>query len=207
MARIGIFYATRHGHTRRVAEHIAGCFRAANIGVDVWPVLDAPDSLDFSGYAAVVVAASVHAGRHEPEMVSFVKLHRAQLSRPANALVSVTLTQAGVERAVTLCEREKSAGAVARMTRQFLEETGWRPQEVLPVAGALLYTKYAWWLKRLMKWIAGRAGGSTDTSQDHVYTDWAALNSLAAKIVSQVRPAPVALQSDDRSGIAASRQT
>jgi menaquinone-dependent protoporphyrinogen IX oxidase len=39
-----------------------------------------------------------------------------------------------------------------------------------------------------MKQIAARAGGSTDTSRDHVYTDWAALDRLVDEFASALQP-------------------
>lgn len=187
MRRIGIFYATRQGHTRRIAQHLATKFEERGLAVDLWSVVNVPPSFTLAPYEAVVLAASVHAGRHEPEMVDFVRRRKTEISQRVNAFVSVTLTQARAQSADgTLGERERAAEAVTDMTERFLRETGWTPQLVLPVAGALRYSEYGWWMKRLMKWIAARSGGATDTTHDHVYTDWAALNSLAAKIALQL---------------------
>jgi len=188
MKTLGIFYATRHGHARRVAQHVADYFRAHGFEAEVWSVLNVPDSLDLSRYAAVVVTASVHAGKHEPEMIRFVKRNLQALNAANNAFVTITLSQAGVERAdATEAEREKSAADVATMTEQFIADTGWRPQRIQPVAGALRYTKYNPLLRLVMKWISKKAGGAIDTSRDYVYTDWAGLNEMAAGIADEVR--------------------
>ena len=187
MATVAIFYATRHGHAQRVAGRVADYFRAKGLEADVWSVRNVPDSLDLGNYAAIIVTASVHAGRHEPEMVRFVKQHKAELSESSNAFITITLSQAGAERSdATAAEREKSAADVARMTGQFIAETGWQPKRIQPVAGALLYTRYNPFLRFLMKWIAGKAGRATDTSRDHVYTDWDALNALVADMADEV---------------------
>ena len=139
MATVAIFYATRHGHARRVAGRIADYFRAQGLEADVWSVLNVPDSLDLGTYAAIVVTASVHAGRHEPEMIRFVKQHKPELSESNNVFITITLRQAGAERSdATAAEREKSAADVARMTGRFIAETGWKPKRIQPVAGALL---------------------------------------------------------------------
>jgi menaquinone-dependent protoporphyrinogen oxidase len=177
MATVGIFYATRHGHARRVAQHVAEYFRTRDFDVDVWSVLNAPENLDPGKYRAIVVVASVHVGSHEPEMIRFVKRHRRALGESNNAFVTISLCQAGVERTdATADQRAKWEADVARMTQRFVTRTGWQPQRVQPVAGALLYTKYNPLLRLVMKWIASKAGKSTNTSRDHVYTDWAALN-------------------------------
>ncbi len=74
---------------------------------------------------------------------------------------------------------------------KFLDETGWRPTAVQPVAGALLYTQYGRVLKWMMRRIARNAGGDTDTSVDHVYTDWEALGDFVREFLGQLPGAGV----------------
>ena len=76
---------------------------------------------------------------------------------------------------------------VARMTQRFIDETGWKPQRVQPVAGELAYTRYNLVVRLLMRWIAGKAGRATDMSKDHVYTNWSVLNEFAAGLADEVR--------------------
>ena len=54
----------------------------------------------------------------------------------------------------------------------FLAETGWKPSITKVVAGALPYTRYNWFIRRVMKRIAAKAGGDTDSTRDYEYTDW-----------------------------------
>src|SRR6187401_3205321 len=109
MKALGIFYATRQGHARRVAQHVADYFRTHGFEPEVWSVLNVPDSLDLGRYAAVVVTASVHVGKHEPEMVRFVKRNLRALNATNNAFITISLSQAGVERAdATDAKRERS---------------------------------------------------------------------------------------------------
>jgi len=55
---------------------------------------------------------------------------------------------------------------------RFLAATGWQPDVVKIVAGALPYTRYNWFTRVAMKRIVRKAGGDTDTSRDYEYTDW-----------------------------------
>ncbi len=177
-----IFYATREGHTRRIAERIANDLNLAGVPVDLFDMRTA-GAIDWTRYSAACVAASVHVGRHEREAVEFVKAHRASLERVHAAFISVTLSEAGVENPNrTDAERKHAAEDVQRMIDDFLRETGWRPREVLPVAGALAYTKYNPLLRFVMKRIARRAGGPTDTSRDHVLTDWRLVDGFAKRL-------------------------
>jgi menaquinone-dependent protoporphyrinogen oxidase len=141
--------------------------------------------LDLGGYQAAIVLASVHLGKHEREMETFVKDHRAELERMPTAFLSVSLSEADAEDATSPPERRAKAKADAKaMIDAFCQGTGWHPRSVKPVAGALRYTKYNFLVRFVMKRIAKQNGSSTDTSRDHEFTDWVALdrfvNELAA---------------------------
>ena len=142
---------------------------------------------NLSQLAGVILAASVHVGRHEPAMVQFVRDHRAELEKLPTALLSVSLTEAGAEdHDRSLEERMKAREDVEQMLQTFYAESNFQPRRVQPVAGALLYTQYGRLLRLAMKFIAKRAGGSTDTSRDHVYTDWQALERFAEEFAEEL---------------------
>lgn len=187
MRPVAVFYATREGHTRRIAEHVAATLRQRGLDAVVGNVRSRQAALPPGPYAGVVVAASVHAGRHEAEMVRFVKEHRAQIESVPNAFISVTLSEAGAERSdATPAEHAKFVSGVQEVINRFLDETGWRPKHVKPVAGALLYTQYNFLIRFVMKRIARAEGGSTDTSRDHDYTDWAAVDRFVAELADEI---------------------
>jgi len=175
--RAAIFYATREGQGKRVAEHIAEHLRALQYDVEVCDVKASPESIDLQPYQMAFVIASVHLGRHEREIMRFVKSHRLDLVRLGAPFLSLTLSEAGAEDPAAPEEKRMLAAADARrMIEVFVQETGWRPPYVLPVAGALVYSKYNFFTKLVMKTIARRAGGPTDTSRDYEFTDWAAVD-------------------------------
>jgi menaquinone-dependent protoporphyrinogen oxidase len=172
-----VIYATREGHTRRIAEHIASELRAAHVDVEVYDVGRLASSIDWSRYSTVCVAASVHGGHHEREIITFVTRNRDHLARLGAVFVSVTLSEAGAEDPKAPKERrEQSAADAQRMIDVFVKETGWRPARALPVAGALAYSRYNFIIKFVMKRIARKAGAPTDTSRDYEFTDWSALD-------------------------------
>jgi menaquinone-dependent protoporphyrinogen oxidase len=55
------------------------------------------------------------------------------------------------------------------------------------VAGALAYSKYNFFIKLVMKAIARKAGGPTDTSRDYEFTDWPALDRFVLERVDVSR--------------------
>jgi|SRR5579883_1880868 len=192
MNPIGVFYATREGQTRRIAEYIGSRFQQQGFAVDAANVSDRA-AVSLKSYSAVILAASVHAGRHEREMVRFVERHRAELDAIPNAFISVTLSQAGVQRAnATAAEHAAFMADVQKMLDVFIKDTGWTPKRVLPVAGALLYKEYNFIVRFIMKWIARKAGGDTDTSRDYEYTNWTAIDGFVEEFGRSLRETPKA---------------
>jgi menaquinone-dependent protoporphyrinogen oxidase len=181
---IAVFYATREGQTRRIAEYVATALRSRGLQVDVFDVGGAlPEGLDVARYAAVVLAASIHMGKHERSMIRFVRARRAALERLPTAFLSVSLSQAAVEDPQANPVRKRRAAAeVAKTVERFVGTTRFRPTRVQPVAGALLYRRYGVGLRLLMRFISGVVGASTDTSRDHEYTDWKVLASFAGEM-------------------------
>jgi menaquinone-dependent protoporphyrinogen oxidase len=192
MKPVAVFYATREGQTQRIAEHIAKRLQAQGLAVDLRNLKFGADPGNLSRYCAVVLAASVHGGRHEREMMKFVKAHREQLDDVPAWFFSVTLSQAGAQRNGGPPEKHQQFTAdVDKMIGEFCRETGWLPKHIIPVAGALLYSKYNFLLRFIMKRIAARSGADTDTSQDYEYTDWIALDRSVDKIANAVQSGPV----------------
>lgn len=184
MKRILLVFSTREGHTRRVVEYIEGALLSHGLEVDRREVRELTGTLDLKGFSAVILAASVHLGRHAKEMVRFVKEHRDQLERLPSAFLSVCLSQADALRGNNTPERRAEATRqVAAQMDDFFDQTAWHPDRAEAVAGALLYSEYNLLLRWVMKRIAGQMGASTDTSHDHVYTDWQALDRFVGDFV------------------------
>lgn len=184
MKPILIIYATREGHTKRVAEYLADRIRSRALPVTVLELGELQGGFSLTHYSAAVIAASVHVGKHEYEAINFVKHHRADLNQMLTAFISVSLSQAGAQDERAGSEsRDKAAADVQKMTDAFLAETQWHPTLIRPVGGALMYSKYNFVLRMIMKRIARRAGASTDTSRDHVFTQFRDLDDLATRLV------------------------
>jgi menaquinone-dependent protoporphyrinogen oxidase len=182
-----MLYATREGQSRRIAEHLAATVRSRGRTAEVADAAHLPDGFSLEAHSAAILIASVHLFRHEPEMVEFVKRHRHQLERLPAVFLSVSLSEAGAEDTqASREERLQAAAEVQGMIDKFLAETGWHPSKILAVAGALMYTKYNFLVRFVIKRIARSHGASTDTSRDHELTDWAALDHLVDELVAGI---------------------
>jgi menaquinone-dependent protoporphyrinogen oxidase len=89
-------------------------------------------------------------------------MNRGALERLPSAFFSVSLAAHG-----------DTANAEAYITN-FEQQTGWHPTKLGLFSGALLYRKYGFLKRWMMKRIVRDKPGilSTDTSRDHEYTDW-----------------------------------
>jgi menaquinone-dependent protoporphyrinogen oxidase len=193
--RVAILYATRKGHTRKIAERVATDLAGRGLDPDVRNVRE--QGADLSTYDGVILAASVHMGRHEREMLRFVKERRTELNRMPTAFLSVLLSEAGVEQPGRSPEQHAQFAAdVQQVIDRFFRETGWHPKHMKAVAGALLYTKYNVLVRFVMQRIARKVGADTDTSRDYEYTDWEDLDRFVDEFASeiQVRPPPAPSQ-------------
>ena len=162
MTRILVLYSTTDGHTAKVAGVIADTLRAHGVGVDVQQ--SGGTDCRPESYDGVIVAAPVRGGRYQKSVRRWVRAHAGALNGTATAFVSVCL---GV------LQRDPTVDRTLKMIMTgFLAETGWKPSITKVVAGALPYTRYNWFIRRVMKRIAAKAGGDTDTTRDYEYTDW-----------------------------------
>jgi len=175
--RAAVFYATREGQARRVAERVAATMRAQGLHVDIFDVRTFRDDVSWRAYRTVFVVASVHLGRHEREMRRFAAQYHGELEAAGAVLLSLSLSQAGAQDEAAPPDRRRQAHAdVQCMIDAFAADTGWTPAHTLPVAGALAYSKYNFLVKLAMKRIARHNGASTDTSRDWEFTDWQAVD-------------------------------
>lgn len=163
MATVLIVYGTTEGQTRKIAEFMAERVRRHGHEVEIHDATAVPARLDVGASAAVIVAGSLHMGRHQGALEHFVRHHHATLDRLPGAFVSVSLAAAGD------AEDRRDAQGCAD---QFLGATGWRPTRTHLVAGAFRYTQYDFFKRWIMRRIAREKGMSTDTSHDLELTDW-----------------------------------
>ena len=170
MARILIVYATGHGQTGRVVQRLAAVLSREGHAAVLADVLRGPAPIveEFDG---ALVAAPVHFGKHHQAVVAFCAASREALSKLPSAFISISLS---ANRPTPGARRE-----VAKSVAHFLKATAWVPLRICPVAGALLYTRYGFFLRRVMRLFAKMAGRDTDTTRDYEYTDWGAVEAFA----------------------------
>jgi menaquinone-dependent protoporphyrinogen oxidase len=181
MGEVLVFYATTDGQTRRIAEHMAGVLREQGLRSEAIDVTTrAADSVDWSGVQAVALAASVHAGHHQPAAEAFARRHLEELSIRPSLFVSVCLSIGS-----TIPD---DVAAAHRIAAGLPERVGWQPMRVACVAGRLAYTQYGFLKRWMMRRIAAKSGGPTDTTRDYDLTDWQFVRQLALDLAMAACP-------------------
>lgn len=167
MEKYLIVYGSTEGHTRKVADFIAREVRSHGFDATVRDSLKEESIAPDVGYDGILVGASVHQGKHQSSVIHFVETNLEVLQALPSVFFSVSLEAA--------LPGDEHQAAAERYISEFLEQTGWHPEQTWSVAGALRYTHYDFFKRFVMKLIARREGQDTDTAQDHEYTDWYAL--------------------------------
>lgn len=179
MARIAAIFATTDGHTAKVAAHLAETLRAEGHEVDVFDARTRVSPEELRLARGAFIAGSLRVGKFQSSLVDFVRKHRDELAAMPTAFLPVSLSAAR--------PTEPALRELGKRNARFFEETGLRPTETLPVAGALLWSHYGFFTKLVMLVITKLAGGDTDTSRDYEYTDWAALDAFARRFAAALQ--------------------
>ena len=177
MLRLLVAYTTYDGHTAKIAERIASTLRQANCAVELCDIARSRTDRPPEDYDGVIAGGPLHGGKHHPQLLKFASQNCDALNKQPSAFFSVSLSAAG---------NVEQQGDATRCLNEFLDDAGWKPSATAIVAGALLYRKYGFCTRWMMKMIVKRGGtGDTDTSRNHVYTDWDAVDEFAKEFTHQ----------------------
>ena len=175
-----LIYGTTEGQTRKVSSFVAEHLAQQGQESQVTDAIDAA-AADPREFDAVIIAASLHAGRYQSAIVHFVKDHLAAIGARPNAFISVSLAAAS--------DDEDDLRGLERCVAEFAHQTGWTPDRTHHVAGAFRYSSYDFLKRWAMKYIAYRKGAPTDTSRDYELTDWTDLARFVDTLVRELQSA------------------
>ena len=147
-----ILYATTEGQTRKVARRAAAHLALHGKSTEVLSVADS-DGTDLTDYEAVILAASVHAGRYQGDFLRLVTAQRETLAKVRHVFLSVSLSAASSD--------PEDAEGIAAVVDAMAADTGWTPAEVVHVAGAFRFNQYDFLKSWAMRWIAAERGRAT----------------------------------------------
>jgi len=179
--KVLLVYGTTEGQTERVVRFVAERFTHQGHQTLTVRAGSAPAVPELRDFDAIVVAASVRAGRYQLAVTQFVKQHLAAIRAKPNAFVSVSLAAAS--------DDPSDVAGLEKCVAAFSGATGWTPTQIHHVAGAFRYTRYGFITRWVMRRIASRKGMSTDPRRDVELTDWDDVarfaDAFAARVDSQ----------------------
>lgn len=174
--KILIVYGTTEGHTRKLCTFLGDRLRSAGHEVSLADAADAP-SPDPAQFGATFLAGSLHVGRYQAPLVHFARDRHATLNAMPSAFVSVSLSAAG--------HNPDDWAGLDECLARFEHDTEWTPKAVHQAAGAIRYSQYDYFKRLALKYIAGRRGQHTVTSQDYDLTDYPALERFGLEFVER----------------------
>lgn len=164
MASVLILYASETGQTAKVAERMAQQMRDKSHNVDSFPLDELPRDLDIEAYDGILIGAPIRMMKFPKSVVQFARRNRDKLVAHKGGFFAVCMAVAA--------SKPKAHQDLEKWMTSFFSETGWQPEKQAVFAGAVMYTKYDFVTRMIMKKISADEGHSTDTSRDHEYTDW-----------------------------------
>jgi menaquinone-dependent protoporphyrinogen oxidase len=171
MSSILIVFGSGEGQTAKVAEFLADRLRDLNHKVDVVKGNRLPKGFDINAYDALIIAASVRMMKFQNYIVDFTRKYCSRLKTVPSAFVSISMSEAHPD--------SHAGGFQQEWLDKFVNETGWKPATFASFAGALMYRKYNFITRFVMKKIAQKSGLTTDTTRNHEFTDWEAVGRFA----------------------------
>ena len=171
-----LFYATRDGQSRRIAERIAD--RLAEHGISAIPhdlagATPIPSSLATA--RLIVVVAAVRYGRPLPEADRFLARYRTLHDPPQLVLLSVNLTAR---------KPGKDTAEGNAYLRKSIAKHRLAPALALAIAGSLDYSRYGWLDRQLIRFIMKLTGGPTDPTTCIDFTPWNVVDDVALRIAA-----------------------
>jgi menaquinone-dependent protoporphyrinogen oxidase len=174
MKKLLVIYGTTEGQTAKVIQHVEKKAIALGWEVTGYNTIEYPPAPD--DFDMVILAGSVHMGKYQSGLEHYATQYADVLTTKPNAFISVSMAAAHLD--------EETKKQVDEWLDTFQHSTGWAPQRIEHVAGALKYVEYNWMKRMVMREIARSTGESTDTTQDHEYTDWNKLNEFIENLLA-----------------------
>ncbi len=182
MSSILVAYATTEGQTAKITNALAQQLRAVGHTVDLVKLPYPKADLDFARYDAIIIAASVHAGKHQDSALRFVSQYADALRSRFTAFLSVSMAAVATEKPGLQRADEQVAS--------FLEQVDWRPDLEENLGGAFHYSAFS----RIKRWIFNLSQrifkneldrqGWPDLTVDQEFTDWDAVRRFGMRFVA-----------------------
>ena len=183
-----LFYATRDGQSRRIAERIAE--RLSEQDIDTLPkdlgVLQ-PSQSSLENADLVVIVAAIRYGKILPEARDFLAAYQKLRTKPKLVFLVVNLTSRKPG-------KETPEGSV--YIRKAIKQYELAPVLARAIPGRLDYRRYTWRDRQIIRFIMLLTGGPTNPRTSIEYTPWDVVDDIAQKVADFNGGIPAACESD-----------
>ncbi|OIQ48440.1 MAG: protoporphyrinogen oxidase [Gammaproteobacteria bacterium MedPE] len=176
MSTIALIYSTHDGQTLKICQRLAQRMQANDQQTSLLSLADC-SAINWQEYDQVILGASIRYGHLNKALYQFIETNKESLNQINNAFFCVNLTAR---------KPEKNTPETNAYMKKFLTLSSWQPQKLAVFAGALLYSKYGFFDKFMIRLIMKITGGETDTSKDIEYTDWDKVDQYADELLASL---------------------
>lgn len=169
-----VFYASRDGQARRIAERIA--VRLGDRGIVATAhdlAVSSPSPSAIADSPVAILVAAVRYGRHLQPALGFLATYSRISSPPPLVLASVNLTAR---------KPGKDTPEGNPYLRKLIARQRLTPALATAFAGRLDYPEYGLLDREIIRLIMRLTGGPTDPTARVEYTSWPAVDAFAAQI-------------------------
>ena len=168
-----LIYSTTDGQTVKICNKLAE--ENSNENVKLCPLNDAVKE-DLNSYNKIIIGASIRYGKHNQNVLNFVKRNIKILNNVKTAFFSVN---------VVARKKEKNTPSTNPYVIKFIEQTNWKPTNIGVFAGKVDYPSYKFFDKYIIKFIMWLTKGPTDVSKSYEFTNWNEVKKFG-KIINEM---------------------
>jgi menaquinone-dependent protoporphyrinogen oxidase len=172
-----IIYGSTEGHTRELCRFVGEQLQQAGHTPTIEDAGVERPTADPEQFGVIFLAASLHVGRYQASLAHYAHAFHETLNAKHSAFISVSLSAAGEN----LDDWEGLGECLAR----FEHETAWTPKAVHQTAGAIRYSRYDFFKRLAIKFIAAKRGQETVMSRDYDLPDYQALRQFVLDFVGR----------------------
>ncbi|PPD32754.1 MAG: menaquinone-dependent protoporphyrinogen IX dehydrogenase [Methylomonas sp.] len=175
MPNILIIYSSKDGQTLKICQALQSDIEQHGNPVSLVSIANA-EQLDLANFDKIVIGASIHYGRHHPDILAFINRNQTVLDSKPNAFFSVN---------VVARKPQKSQPDTNPYLKKFLKRIAWKPKQLAVFAGKIDYPSYNRLDRTVIRLIMWLTKGPTDPNAIVEFTDWDQVRSFA-KIISEM---------------------
>ena len=167
-----IIYSTTDGQTKRICERLVDQV-GGETNVDLFCIKE-KKKIDLQTYEKIVIGASIRYGKHNPLVYDFVEKNKQILLNKFTAFFTVN---------VVARKPQKNTPETNPYMKKFLALSKWQPTLLGVFGGRIIYPKYKFLDRLMIRLIMYITSGPTDVSETFEFTNWEEVDNFGRTIL------------------------